>query len=285
MWTRGSILIQWGELGDPSKFQPLLLSFQPCRQHHGEKWYNLRGNRSVALFLRARVRLFSEATQSDDRGDLQKQEVLTAECWVTCDELHLKDSGTALEQFKAEREKRESADFNRSDIAHHAWCPSFTYLFTHLFIYFSQMGSDKVNKRHCWDTIFVARQKTLLTAIESIYPHQQSDGGVQIAEGGGVGGDNVVWEKGGMWVGRGREVTPLSLMTRPKWLKSGRVCEAARWWRDTSGGFTDTETLLQPLGAPAASAPITALHPNFRLEPAKSQQSSAEERRRDLSGL
>lgn len=53
---------------------------------------------------------------------------------------------------------------------------------------------------------------------------------------------------------------------------------------DTSGGFTDTETLLQPLAAPAASAPITASPHNFRLEPAKSQQSSAEDRRRDLSG-
>lgn len=81
------------------------------------------------------MRLFSEVTQSDDRGDSQKHKVLTAERWLTCDELHLKDSGTALEQFKAERETRESADFNRGDIAHHARCPSLTYLFTHLFIY------------------------------------------------------------------------------------------------------------------------------------------------------
>lgn len=86
-----------------------LLPFQPRRQNHGRKKRknDFSGNGSVALFLHARVRLFSEVTQSDDRGDSQKQKVLTAECRLTCDELHLKDSGTALEQFKAERDERK----------------------------------------------------------------------------------------------------------------------------------------------------------------------------------
>lgn len=56
-------------------------------------------------------------------------------------------------------------------------------------------------------TLFLSpSEKTLLTAIKSVYPPHQSDGGVQIAE-----EDALLWGRGTfgwVWV---REVTPMSL--------------------------------------------------------------------------
>lgn len=75
---------------------------------------------------------------------------------------------------------------------------SLIYLLIYLFI--SLRGALTGSTKDSDETLFLSlSEKTLLTAIKSIYPHQQSDGGVQIAEEEKGGGGGVFW---GGWGGR-----------------------------------------------------------------------------------